>query len=123
MADLNENKNLQAEKASDKPTEVAPKTAPVAPVPPVQTKPVNVTSTPKAKEVSVMTDPEGTFEYAGCQVHVVEAGETLFSIAQKYVVAIQQLRYFNHIDHENPKIKIGQKLVIPNKPIMVPYGK
>lgn len=120
MADLNENKNLQTEKTSDKPIASAPK---IAPVSPVQTKSINVTSTPKAKEVSIMTDPEGTFDYAGCQVHVVEAGETLFSIAQKYVVAIQQLRYFNHLDHENPKIKIGQKLVIPNKPIMVPYGK
>lgn len=70
-----------------------------------------------------MTDPEGIFDYSGCQIHVVQAGETLLSIAQEYVVAFQQLRYFNHLDHQNPKIRTGQKLVIPNKPIQVPYAK
>lgn len=70
-----------------------------------------------------MIDPKGKFDYSGCQTHVVQDGETLFDVAQKYTVAIQQLRYFNHIKKDAMKIHKGQTLVIPKQPVYVPYGR
>lgn len=121
MSDLDKTPTLKAEESDSQPTEsTKPKETVVIPTAP---KPIEVAPTPKGKEVTAMTDPEGVFDYSGCQVHVVQAGETLYSIAQKYVVAMQQLRYFNHLSIDNPKIRVGQKLAIPNKPIQVPYAK
>lgn len=77
----------------------------------------------KGGEKAVAKDPKGMFDYSNCQTHVVKQGETLYDIAQKYVVALQQLRYFNHIDRLTWKITPGQTLYIPNKPIFVPSGK
>lgn len=87
--------------------------------------PINVTPTAdKAKEVKqTVKDPKGMFDYSNCKTYKVQDGDTLFSIAQKFVVAMQQLRYFNHLNRKAPKIRVGQVLVIPNKPISVPYGE
>lgn len=92
---------------------------PTAPV--IETKPVQAT-TPKEGGEKTVKDPKGVFDYSGCQTHIVKSGETLLDIAQHYVVALQQLRYFNHLDKQEMKIKPGQQLVIPKEPINVPYG-
>lgn len=63
------------------------------------------------------------FDYSGCEIYEVKQGDTLLKIAQKFVVALQQLRYFNHIDKQTMKIKPGKTLYIPKEPIDVPYGE
>ena len=51
------------------------------------------------KEVKPMAkDPMNMFDYSDCKTHVVQDGETLFDIAEANHVALQQLRYFNHIN-------------------------
>lgn len=73
------------------------------------------------KEVKPMA--EGKFDYTGCQQHVVQEGEKLFDVAQKYNVALQQLRYFNHINKATLRIRKGQTLYIPKEPVYVPAGE
>ena len=76
------------------------------------------------KEVKpVAKDLRGMFDYSNCKQYVVQEGDTLLDVAQKFVVALQQLRYFNHLDKANPVIKPGKTLYIPDKPINVPYGE
>lgn len=122
MTDLDKMPVFKVDKPIAEPAELVKPTKEVT-VLPAKVKPVQVAPTHKEKEVTTMTDPEGIFDYSGCQIHVVQAGETLLSIAQEYVVAFQQLRYFNHLDHQNPKIRTGQKLAIPKEPVQVPYAK
>lgn len=43
-------------------------------------------------------------------IHVVEKGETMFSICRKYGISITQLREWNNL--KNDSINIGQKLII-----------
>lgn len=88
------------------------------PTKPVAPKPETV------KEVKpVVKDPKGMFDYSNCKQYVVQQGDTLLDVAQKFVVALQQLRYFNHLDKGNPVIRPGKTLYIPDKPINVPYGE
>ena len=68
-------------------------------------------------------DPERMFDYSKCQTYTVKKGDTLFDVAQKFEVALQQLRYFNHLDKATWRIREGQTLYIPTKPIHVPTGK
>lgn len=68
-------------------------------------------------------DPEGMFDYSKCQTYTVKKGDTLFDVAQKFEIALQQLRYFNHLDKATWRIREGQTLYIPTKPIHVPTGK
>lgn len=88
-----------------------------------EVKPIKVAPTPTGGgEKTMAKDPMGMFTYSGCKTYKVKAGDSLFDIAQKYVVAMQQLRYFNHIA-KNGSLKVGQTLYIPKEPINVPYGE
>lgn len=102
----------------------------------VLSKPVTPDITPlttrkaeQEKEVKAVAEPEkimdplGKFDYTGCQVHVVQDGESLFDVAQKYSVALQQLRYFNHVNKTTLRIRKDQKLYIPEEPVYVPAGE
>lgn len=93
-----------------------PVTAPIA-----ESKIVN--SNNKGGEQPMAKDPEGMFDYSNCQTYTVKEGDTLLDVAQKSSVALQQLRYFNHINKATFKIKVGQVLYIPKKPINVPTGE
>lgn len=97
--------------APKKPIEVNPPTQPTTVTTPQPTK----------KEVKPMA--EGKFDYTSCQQHVVQEGEKLFDVAQKYNVALQQLRYFNHINKATLRIRKGQTLYIPKEPVYVPAGE
>ena len=48
------------------------------------------------------------------KTHIVENGETLYSLARKYNVSVSDLAKINDFSAET-KIKTGQKLVIPIK--------
>lgn len=90
-------------------------------------KPIEVVKpTPVAKEVKPVAevkDPKGMFDYTGCEQYTVQDGETLFDVAQKYKIALQQLRYFNHVPKDTMRVKPKQTLYIPKKPVFVPTGK
>lgn len=92
------------------------------------TEAVKILTSPE-KEVKAVAEPErimdplGKFDYTGCQVHVIQDGESLFDVAQKYGVALQQLRYFNHVNKTNLRIRKDQKLYIPKEPVYVPAGE
>lgn len=102
--------------APKKPIEVNPPTQPTTVTTPQPTK-------KEVKPVAEVKDPKGMFDYTGCQTHVVKEGETLFDVAQQYHVAMQQLRYFNHVNKATMSIKTGQTLYIPKEPVYVPTGK
>lgn len=74
-------------------------------------------------EKTVAKDPKGMFDYSNCETYKVARGDKLIDVAFKYHVALQQLRYFNHLDKATMAIKPDQILYIPNKPINVPVGK
>lgn len=126
---VNKSETIETKTQPDPATPVKPQTTEVLPK---TSKPIEV-NRPAEKEVKpVAKDPEGMFDYSNCIKHEVKLncikhevklGETLFDIAQKYVVALQQLRYFNHLSKENPKVRAGQIIYIPFKPINVPYGR
>ncbi|MDQ3521948.1 MAG: LysM peptidoglycan-binding domain-containing protein, partial [Gemmatimonadota bacterium] len=48
---------------------------------------------------------------AGARTHVVVQGETLFGLARRYGVSVDNLRTVNKLPDDN--IRIGQRLVIP----------
>lgn len=87
------------------------------------TKPVAPKPEPVKEVKPVAKDPKGMFDYSNCKQYVVQQGDTLLDVAQRFVVALQQLRYFNHLDKEDPVIRPGKTLYIPDKPINVPYGE
>lgn len=78
--------------------------------------PANTADAPAPK------DPKGMFDWSDAKQYVIQEGETLLDVALKYHVALQQLRYFNHLNKVTFKVNKGQTIYIPNKPINVPYG-
>ena len=82
----------------------------------------NNTSSPVMKPVEPAKDPKGMFDWSDAKPYVIGKDESLFDVAQKFSVALQQLRYFNHINKVTMKVKEGQTIYIPNHPINVPYG-
>lgn len=80
--------------------------------------------TDQKKEVRPMAkDPTGMFDYSDCKTHQVQDGESLFDIAEANHVALQQLRYFNHINKATLALRPNQTIYIPNKPVSVPAGE
>lgn len=61
------------------------------------------------KEVAMDAAPAVT----GSTTHIVQTKETLYSIAKKYGVSLDQLKTYNNLDSLD--VKIGQQLLIPNK--------
>lgn len=113
-------------------TVVAPKQAtpievtkpPIKPFAKEQTAEALKALTDPKKEVRPMAkDPMNMFDYSDCKTHVVQDGETLFDIAEANHVALQQLRYFNHINKATLRIRPNQTIYIPNKPVPVPAGE
>lgn len=80
-------------------------------------------STMGGGEKTVAKDPKGMFDYSNCETYKVTRGDKLIDVAFKYHVALQQLRYFNHLDKATMEIKPDQVLYIPDKPVNVPVGK
>lgn len=82
------------------------------------------TSPSQEKEVKpVYKDKTGQFDYSNCKVVTVKKGQHLVDVANENLVALQQVRYFNHINKATMQVKEGQFIVIPHNPINVPTGK
>jgi membrane-bound lytic murein transglycosylase D len=47
----------------------------------------------------------------GVRLYTVRAGDTLFSIAQRFGVSVEELRAYNELDGD--RIRVGQRLRIP----------
>ena len=67
-------------------------------------------------------DPTGEFDYSNCKTYTVKDGQDLLDVANAVHVAYRQLRYFNHLQKNNPHVKAGQVIYIPNDAVVVPLG-
>ncbi len=77
----------------------------------ISTAPITATPPPPPPAGATATPlPDGTL------VHIVQHGETLFSIARRYGVTVEQLRRLNGIGSDN-LIHTGQRLVISTAPV------
>jgi len=54
--------------------------------------------------------------YTQQKKHQVKEGETLFSIAKKYKISVENLRAWNDFDENDDELRIGQILIIQNQP-------
>ncbi len=62
-------------------------------------------------DVSVLEQPQET-------VHIVKAGETLYSISGKYFVPVNDIKRFNNLNTNN--ISVGQSLKLKGAPQIIP---
>lgn len=69
-------------------------------------------------EATKKIDPK----FDGCEAYVVQKGDALVDIADKYNVGLNQLRYFNGVPKATFKISEGQTIYIPKGEVKVPVG-
>ena len=63
------------------------------------------------------SDEQGTAASAGgSRIHIVEGGDTLNKIAQRYGVTVEALREANGLGDRARVLRIGERLVIPAPP-------
>jgi len=81
------------------------------------------TSTPWATPPPVVYVEEGAGPVGpGGETYTVQAGDTLYDIAQRFEVSVEQLMEVNEIT-DPASLSVGQKLVIPGQgPGLVPEG-
>ena len=108
------------EKAFQKPVV---KTPPVSNVKPVITKPTPevkpVITTKPVAPVSTIVQPKVKFDSTKIVYHLVEKGQTLYSISRTYNQPVEKIVDWNDLG-ETPNIQPGQKLIIsPFGPIKV----
>lgn len=84
---------------------------------------LKILTDPKKEVRPMAKDPMNMFDYSDCKTHQVQDGESLFDIAEANHVALQQLRYFNHINKATLRIRPNQTIYIPNTPVPVPAGE
>ncbi|WP_343668188.1 glucosaminidase domain-containing protein [Chitinophaga sp.] len=88
------------------------------PAPPVATTPAGAPATPAtqtpAQPVATTPNtgalPEGTIQVGNLLYHDVTSKETLYGIAKRYNVSVEQLQEWNHLEAYD--IKIGQRLLV-----------
>lgn len=75
-------------------------------------------NTNMADNTTKKVDPK----FEGCETYVVQKGDELVDIANKYKVGLNQLRYFNGVPKATFKISEGQTIYIPKGEVKVPVG-
>ena len=99
------------------PTKVVTPNTTVKPTTP--SKPTNTTTTPTKTNVSTKPIPSSTSKAV---FHEVEQDQTLYSIARKYSVSVEDLQKWNNLKDVN--IKPGSKLIIsPSGPLKYVEGE
>ncbi|MBP6471866.1 MAG: LysM peptidoglycan-binding domain-containing protein [Chloroflexi bacterium] len=91
------------------PTPVPPEPT-IAPYPGPGEIPVDATAVPEGGETIPQATP--VVDPTGPQSHTVQAGETLFSISQRYNVPAAEIAAANNLANVN-QLDVGQVLVIP----------
>ena len=82
-------------------------------VPPTETKPqTGMPNSPTAQKTTGKTQPKVT---ESGKTYVVAKGDNPVTIAKKFKVSYDDLVALNHIDDPR-KLKVGQKLLIPERP-------
>jgi len=71
-------------------------------------KPEAASDTPAPAEPAPTASPAAAGRSP--EVHVVQAGETIFRIARQYGISVQQIRQWNNL--KNDVIEVGQQLVV-----------
>ncbi len=95
---------------SGTPAAPAPSTpASEQPAAPVTTSPAQPVSTP-SQPAAAPADKGGPIRDGNSLYHEVQTKETLYGIAKRYNVTVEQLQQWNHL--ENFDIKIGQRLLV-----------
>jgi membrane-bound lytic murein transglycosylase D len=72
----------------------------------------NSTMTAKAKPAPTKSVETAVADMAGGRFYVVQSGDSLFSIAQKYSTSVAELQRANNIKRKS-KLKLGMKLKVP----------
>ncbi|MEW5717720.1 MAG: LysM peptidoglycan-binding domain-containing protein [Chloroflexota bacterium] len=92
--------------------------APTSPPPPAYPTPVIPTQTPSPTWIFVTVTPPPTPTWTLTPsptpryiIHVVQPGDTLFSLARRYNTTVEAIRSLNRLPNTN--IRVGQQLMIP----------
>ncbi|MCC7369952.1 MAG: LysM peptidoglycan-binding domain-containing protein [Chloroflexi bacterium] len=94
--------------ASGTPTPVAAGTTAIASPNPISSPPPFLVPSPSPSPASSVASPPQQ------RVHVVEGGDTLNRIAQRYGVTIDAIMQANGFTDRNRILRIGERLVIPD---------
>ncbi len=66
--------------------------------------------------IAISNEEEEEKNFAKSDVlHTVKKGETLFSIARRYGLTIEEIRNFNNLNKDNESVYVGQKIAIAQK--------
>lgn len=87
----------------------APSPIPEGEESPTGEEPAGEGTAPAPTETAV---PEGTEQQTGETIHVVVAGDTLFTLAQQYGVTVEEIAAANNLSNIH-SLDVGQQLVIP----------
>ena len=132
-----DDKNTKTTITADSTVKAADTTTSKAGSPATDSKPVasTVTASQPAKAVATPTTTGGGEtqtmadttkkidpKFDGCEAYVVQKGDALVDIADKYNVGLNQLRYFNGVPKATFKISEGQTIYIPKGEVKVPVG-
>lgn len=132
-----DDKNTKTTITADSAVKAADATTTKAGAPATDSKPVasTVTASQPAKAVATPTTTGGGEmqtmadttkkidpKFDGCEAYVVQKGDALVDIADKYNVGLNQLRYFNGVPKATFKISEGQTIYIPKGEVKVPVG-
>ncbi len=79
---------------------------------PVKSPPKPAVISEKAVSISpAKTNPEETSAPEKMRIHIVESGQTLFSISKQYKISVEEIKSINGL--VNNDLKLGRKLKIP----------
>lgn len=91
-------------------TQPASSSKPAAPIQPAPAQPAAPVATSPAQPATAPAEKGGAVREGNSLYHEVQTKETLYGIAKRYNVSVEQLQQWNHL--ENFDIKIGQRLLV-----------
>ncbi len=123
-----DDKNTETTTTTDSTVKAMDTTTTKASAPTVDSKPAvketTHATTTGGGENTTMADTTKKIDpkFDGCEAYVVQKGDALVDIADKYNVGLNQLRYFNGVPKATFKISEGQTIYIPKGEVKVPVG-
>jgi membrane-bound lytic murein transglycosylase D len=74
--------------------------------------PAEAADLPVAVQVPATHRPKPAPTHPKLETHIVQQGDTLFSLSRRFEVSVEELRRLNHLP-ANAVVKVGQKLLLP----------